>query len=68
MWYIYPVLVGWFIQLWWGKLPSIHVSISQPGSQFPMYMSRSAKLDVSYPGRSWELSLYLTTIQNGSFI
>jgi hypothetical protein len=60
LWYTYPVPIGWISQLWWGDLPSIHVSTCQPGCQLPTYMSLSAKWDVSYPGKSWEIKFYLT--------
>lgn len=64
----YPVPIGWFIQQWWGNLPSIHVTTWQPGSQLPTSMSLSAKEYLSYPERSRELQFYLTTVQKGSLI
>lgn len=31
-------------------------------------MSQLANQDATYPGMSWELKLYLTPVQNGSFL
>lgn len=44
------------------------VFMSQPGCQLFTYRSLPVKQEVSYSGRSWALKLYLTPIQNGSFI
>ena len=54
LWFSYPVPVGWIIQLW--QLTCL------------AFMSQLTNQGVSYLGRSWELHLYLTPIQNGNFI
>lgn len=65
LWYTYPLLIGWFIQQWWGDLPSIRVSTRM--SVIHLQIS-PCQAGVSYPGRSQTLKLYLTPIQNGSYI
>lgn len=50
LWPNYCVLVGLFTQLWWGNLPSIHVSTSQTGCQLPMYKSLSTLVYVCCHG------------------
>lgn len=50
LWPNYWVLIGLFIQLWWGDLPSIHVSTCQTGWQLPMYMPLSTHVYVFYQG------------------
>jgi hypothetical protein len=54
-WNTYPVPIGCVIQLWCGDLQSIS-NIS------------TVQLECQFPRRSWELNLYLTPVQNGSFI
>lgn len=64
-WYTYPVLIGWFTQQSQGDLSRF---MSQSGCLLFTYRSLPTKQDVSYPGTSWALKLYLTPIKNGSFI
>lgn len=56
LWYTYPVLVCWLLAF-----------MSQLANQNVNNPCLSAKRDVSYLGRLWELKLYLISIQNGSF-
>ena len=65
LWYIYPVVIGWFIPLWYGSLPTFHASVCQAGCYLPRYTSLPAKqMSVTQEGLG-NLNFELRPVPNG---
>lgn len=65
--YIYPVSIGWGIQLRQGTCLIQHSCLNLPTRISVIHEHDFfVKVGCQFPGRTWEFKLYLTTTQTGS--